>query len=817
MPRLRHGATLIVRLALIAVLLLALPGAPQAQAPATGTGVPGQAAPAQPQPSPSAAPQVPVLGAAEAARLADILRDDARRAELLSALEALARAGGTTGGAQAPVQGAAPAAAAPSSQPANGAPQTAPPAAPQTAPPPAAAAGAPPPAAEAATPALPLAPDSLGAQLLVAISERLVSLADTAVYLTDTLADAPQVWTWIVRVASEPSSRAGVIEALWKIALVLGAGILAERLLILMLRPVRARLLRRTPANWVDRTLVAFGDFVLDVLPIVAFAIVSYSLITAVERWPSRQIVLLVANNAYLAVRIVRAVGRFVLSPDAPQIRLIPGMSDTTAAYAQIWLQRLTIVGVVGYAVAEAALVFGLDRATHSGLLKLLGLVVTGLILLIVMQNRDEVAEAIRARPDAVGPWPLLRNRLADVWHILVALYLVAAWVVTALEIEDGYGRILRFTVTTILVVALAKLAELGMRRLMARSFAINKTTAQRHPGLESWANRYVPALTALLIGVIWAGAAVLLLQFWGFGAFDWFRPGQLGHRLLGALASIAISIVIALLVWESANAAIQRRLDQLSRDAQAARSARVRTLLPMLRTMLFGAIVVVVALITLSEIGVNIAPLLAGAGVIGLAIGFGSQRLVQDLITGIFLLMEDAISVGDVVNVGGTGGVVEALSIRSIRLRSLDGTVHIIPFSAVNMVSNMTKDFAFSVFDVNVAYQEDTDRVVDVLKATAETMRGEDRWAAVIREPLEILGVDRFADSAVVIRARFRTNAGSQWSVSREFNRRYKKAFDAAGIEIPFPYRTVVVKGRDGGGALTDEEKQAAAVAGAS
>jgi small-conductance mechanosensitive channel len=810
MPRLRHGAALILRLALIAVVLLALPRAPQAQVPATGTGPSGQAAPAQSEPPASAQRQVPVLGAAEAARLSEILRDDARRAELLSALEALARAGAATGQAQAPAQGAAQGAAqaagAPAARPANGAPQTAP----------AAAAGSPAPASAETEPALPLAPDSLGAQLLVAISERLVGLAETTVSIAETLADAPQVWAWIVRVAGEPSSRAGVIEALWKMVLVLGAGILAERLLILMLRPVRARLIRRAPANWADRTLVASGDFVLDVLPIVAFAVVSYSLITAVERWPSRQIVLLVANNAYLAVRIVRAIGRFVLSPDAPQIRLIPGMSDTTAAYAQIWLQRLTIVGVVGYALAEAALVFGLDRATHSGLLKLLGLVLTGLIMLIVMQNRDEVAEAIRARPEATGPWPLLRNRLADVWHILVALYLVAAWVVTALEIEDGYGRILRFTVTTILVVALAKLAELGLRRLLARGFAVNRATAQRHPGLESWVNRYVPVLVALLTGVIWAGAAVLLLQLWGFGAFDWFRPGQLGYRLLGALASIAISIVIALLIWESANAAIQRRLDQLSRDAQAARSARVRTLLPMLRTMLFGAIVVVVALIALSEIGVNIAPLLAGAGVIGLAIGFGSQRLVQDLITGVFLLMEDAISVGDVVNVAGQGGVVEALSIRSIRLRSLDGTVHIIPFSAVTMVSNMTKDFAFALFDVNVAYHEDTDRVVEVLKATAEAMRGEDRWAAVIREPIEILGVDRFADSAVVIRARFRTNAGSQWSVSREFNRRYKKAFDAAGIEIPFPYRTVVVKGQEGGAALTDEQKQAAAVAGA-
>lgn len=815
MPRMRRLAALSALFALAALVLLAGAAAQAPQTPQAAT-TPARAAPEAERTEPAPAGQAPAraaaptLGPAEAARLAEILRDDARRADLLSALEALARAGAAAP-AQPPAEPAAPAdrAATPAPAPGEAAPRqpgTAPGAAPTAAPP----------AEPRAEPALPLAPDSLGAQLLVALSARLVSLADTTVTVAETLADAPRVWEWITRVAADPAARAGVLDTLWKIVLVLGAGILAERGLIRLLRPVRARLLRHEPTNWAARARAAFADLVLDVLPLIAFAVVSYSLITAVERWPSRQIVLLVANNAYLVMRTARALGRFVLSPDAAALRLIPGMSDETAAYAQIWLQRITTVGVVGYAAAETALVFGLDRATHGGLMKLLGLVVTILLIMIVLQNREEVAERIRARPEASGPWPLLRNRLGDVWHVLVALYLLAAWVVTALEIEDGYGRILRFTISTVLVVGIAKLGELGVGRALDRGFAVNRAAAARHPGLESWANRYLPALKGLATVAIWAVALVVLLQLWGFGAFGWFRPGQLGNRLLGALASIALTVLIALLIWESANAAIQRRLAQLSRDAQAARSARVRTLLPMLRTALLVTIVVVVGLIALSEIGVNIAPLLAGAGVIGLAIGFGSQRLVQDLITGIFLLMEDALSVGDVVNVGGQGGVVEALSIRSIRLRSLDGTVHIIPFSAVNMVSNMTKDFAFAVFDVGVAYQEDTDKVVEVLKATAEEMRAEDRWAAVIREPLEILGVDRFADSAVVIKVRFRTNPGSQWSVSREFNRRYKKAFDAAGIEIPFPYRTVVLKGEGAAQPLGEEEKRAVAAAGA-
>jgi small conductance mechanosensitive channel len=206
-------------------------------------------------------------------------------------------------------------------------------------------------------------------------------------------------------------------------------------------------------------------------------------------------------------------------------------------------------------------------------------------------------------------------------------------------------------------------------------------------------------------------------------------------------------------------------------------------------------AIAVTVMLIVLSEIGVNVAPLLAGAGVIGLAIGFGSQTLVRDIITGVFLLAEDAVSVGDVVTLGGLSGVVEQLSIRSIKLRAMDGSVHIIPFSAVTTVTNMTRDFSQAVLDVSVAYNEDTDRVTDVLKGLGTEMRDDPRWGAVIRDDLEIMGVDRLLDSAVVIRARFKTEPMQRWSVQREFFRRMKKRFDELGIEIPYPHRKMIMQ----------------------
>ena len=191
-----------------------------------------------------------------------------------------------------------------------------------------------------------------------------------------------------------------------------------------------------------------------------------------------------------------------------------------------------------------------------------------------------------------------------------------------------------------------------------------------------------------------------------------------------------------------------------------------------------------------------NVAPLLAGAGVIGLAVGFGSQTLVRDVITGIFLLFEDAVAVGDVVQLGGLSGVVEHLSIRSIKLRAQDGSVHIIPFSAVTTVTNMTRDFAFAVLDVTVSYDEDPDRVAEVLREIGKEVRAEPKFArADPRRHRRVRAWRSWPIPGVMIRARVKTEPAARWSVGREFNRRIKQRFDERGIQIPRPQPMVMVE----------------------
>jgi moderate conductance mechanosensitive channel len=218
----------------------------------------------------------------------------------------------------------------------------------------------------------------------------------------------------------------------------------------------------------------------------------------------------------------------------------------------------------------------------------------------------------------------------------------------------------------------------------------------------------------------------------------------------------------------------------------------RANTLGTLLRTIAIVAILLVAIMMVLSELGVQVGPMIAALGIGGLAIGFGAQNLVRDVISGFFIIIENQIRVGDVVNINGKGGVVELITLRIVRLRDLHGSVHYIPHGQITAVTNMTKDYGRYVFDIGIAYREDVDQVIEILKEIGDNLVNDPEYRDVIVEPLEIMGLDRFDDSAVIIRARITTRPIHQWRVGREFNKRMKKVFDAHGIEIPFPHRTI-------------------------
>lgn len=221
-------------------------------------------------------------------------------------------------------------------------------------------------------------------------------------------------------------------------------------------------------------------------------------------------------------------------------------------------------------------------------------------------------------------------------------------------------------------------------------------------------------------------------------------------------------------------------------------RIKRLDTLGRVFRYVATVVITLVGTMLVLSEVGISIAPILATAGVLGIAIGFGAQSLVKDYFNGLFLLLEDQIRQGDVVEVSGKGGLVEEMTLRYIRLRDYEGSVHTIPNGIVDTVTNRSRGFAYAVIDVGVAYREDIDTVYGVMREVADQLRADPELADRIEDDLEIAGVDQWADSAVVIRCRFKVKPLEQWGVRRAYLYRLKKAFDAAGIEIPFPHLTL-------------------------
>jgi len=224
----------------------------------------------------------------------------------------------------------------------------------------------------------------------------------------------------------------------------------------------------------------------------------------------------------------------------------------------------------------------------------------------------------------------------------------------------------------------------------------------------------------------------------------------------------------------------------------RVANEKRVKTLTGLLRTICLTLVWIIGIVMSLDQIGLDITPILAGAGIVGLAVGFGAQNLVRDVINGFFVILENQVRVGDVAIVNGTGGLVEVISFRTITLRDLSGTVHIFPHGTVTTMANMTKGWSASVMNIGVAYKEDTDRVAEIMREVGKDLQQDEQFGKKMLEPIEILGVDAFGESAVEIKIRIKTLPIEQWGVGREYRRRLKKAFDRENIEIPFPHRTL-------------------------
>ncbi|MGH7099345.1 MAG: mechanosensitive ion channel family protein [Stellaceae bacterium] len=619
------------------------------------------------------------------------------------------------------------------------------------------------------------------------LSQRLDALAGQFLAGAAVVLDAPMLIFWAHRQITTPE-----LSRLWIAngeAFLLVFGIAAA--LEAVLRWMMALLLPRLPVRRGDHLPVRAGfalmGFILDLVPILVFAVTAYTVLALIlTPYTAGRTTLWVLITATVEVRAILAAARALLLPINGGAHFVP-LGEDTRNYLYTWTRRFAGWAIFGYAIPAAAWWLGVPGALYALMLKLAALGLAILAVIFVLQNRATVTRWIAGPTDrADGPassdWRRMRKSLGEIWHVLVILYIAGFYAIYALRLEGGFAHGVRATALSLLVVITARVLVYVLHALSRHGVALGPGAETRFPTLDQRTNRHLPLLTGLVALLVYVFAAFVIVQIWDIQSFAWFGT-TLGRRVMAGAFSIGAVLVAATLAWEVFSAAIERRIRTMSGDG-ATQRARLRTLLPLLRTTVFIAIVIIAALTVLSQLGIDIAPLLAGAGVVGVAIGFGSQALVKDVITGLFILIENQLAVGDIVDLGQDHiGGVEAITVRTIRLRDQAGIVHIVPFSAVTTVKNLSRDFAYYVARIAISYGEDVDRVVEILRGVGKELMADEALRPLILDPFDYRGVDALDAGSVVLLVRIRTLPAQQWAVGRAFNRLVKIAFDKHGV----------------------------------
>ena len=638
--------------------------------------------------------------------------------------------------------------------------------------------------------------DAEGASAMRAISDGVALLGRHIVELAREIAGIPDAIAWLIEHWGEPDERNAWLIAFGKLVAVIAAGIAGGLIAFYALTGLRRRVERReAPSPWLRPVLLLYHA-VLRAAPNLIAAGVAYGVLTVISPAEAARVIALAIINAHLIVSIVKGAGTLVLAPYAPQLRLAP-ITDENAAYCSVWWRRLVNIGAYGYVFCQTALLLGLPQSGFEALIRLLGILLVGLLITFILQNRIAFARWLHETGQTSGTRAHLRifaflGKLADFWHIPAILYVVAGGLLAAAEGLEGFLFLIKGSAATVVIAWATGFGFAAVRRGFERGFRIRAELHERYPGLQARVNRYLPVARRAAQAVILLLGICLILEAWSADILTWLAS-ETGTTVIATLASILAIALIATIVLEVATTLVDRYLTQVDETGELVeRSQRARTLLPLARNALRVVVGIIAALMILSEIGIDIAPVLAGVGVAGLAIGFGAQTLVKDIITGLFILLEDSVAVGDVVTAGGHTGTVEAITVRTIRLRDLSGQVHTVPYSSVDTISNMTKEFSYYLIDMGVAYREDYDEVVDVMREVGAELQQDPEYGPNMLEPLEIMGLNSFGDSAVIVRARLKTKPLTQWATGREYNRRLKAAFDARGIEIPFPHTQI-------------------------
>ena len=404
---------------------------------------------------------------------------------------------------------------------------------------------------------------------------------------------------------------------------------------------------------------------------------------------------------------------------------------------------------------------------------------------LFIIRFRRPIAHLIRNQPLSRR---LTRRALSDsieilgtYWYIPALILVGVSLVATFVSAGDTSTALRQSLICTVLVVLCMVINGLVRRH--------SQKPQRGHKRHALYSERLTSFLYTLAHLVVWLVFIELGLRVWGMSLIS-FTEGE-GHEISVKLFSLGGTLLFAWLIWILSDTAVHHAL---TRSRKGLANARAQTMMPLIRNVLFAAIFIIALIVALANMGMNVTPLLAGAGVIGLAIGFGAQSLVADLITGLFIIIEDSLAIDDYVDVGGHLGTVEGLTIRTVRLRDIDGIVHTIPFSEIKSIKNYSREFGYAIFRVAIPYNMEIDDAIKLMREVGQKMRTDPLQRRNIWSPLEIQGVESFESGSAILRARFKTAPIKQWEVSRAFNLSLKRHLDEAGLDLATPRLSVQV-----------------------
>jgi len=578
-------------------------------------------------------------------------------------------------------------------------------------------------------------------------------------------------------------------------------------------------------------SLLALG-FVRDILALVVFGLAATGIFFVFYggHVQTREVIVTIFW-AVILFRAVAALGRVALAPHAPSLRL-PPLDDDSARRA--YTRLLQIVGSIIAAVyfAELLVHLGLEEGLGLALGLVLGGAVLGLVVVVIWVDRDWIGHLIVGdAPEGAKPPSRFSQAMAANWHIVASFTIVALWVFSV-----GVRVLTGERMATPVILSLAVLVGIPIvnwivKEVLSTLFNVRTTNATplatkaadqdtdtesadaespepldpAEPDQRAHQARvaYCGIIASKLRIVVVVIAVFLLARVWKIDV-QGFAAWGIGEKVTGALFDIVVTVILASVAWSILKTAIQYAMpddadgdDVEGGDAGGSQGSRLHTLVPLFGHFLLGVIVVMAGLTVLSELGVDIGPLIAGAGIFGLAIGFGAQTLVKDVISGVFFLFDDAFRVGEYVNVGSVAGTVEHVSLRSLRLRHQNGPLHTIPFGEIQHLTNYSRDWSIMKLKYRVPFDTDIEKVRKIVKKIGKTMLADPELGPHFLAPLKSQGVLSIDDSAFIMRVKFTAIPGKQFILRREVFRRIQDAFAENGIE--FAPRRVIVDTGDG------------------